>query len=89
MGFKVAGQIVLRAAGLREDHGLARSAHGAHALKALLQRRQQRVGLLVFADVSSQAQVFVQLGQLFAHDAYACLLAPTVLMARAKRYASS
>jgi hypothetical protein len=43
MGFKVAGQIVLGAAGLREDHGLARRAHGAHALKALVQRRQQRM----------------------------------------------
>ena len=68
VGFEVAGQIVLRATGLREDHRLAGRTHGAHALKALLQRRQQRVGLLVFADVAGQSQVAVQLGQFLAHQ---------------------
>jgi hypothetical protein len=39
-----------------------------HALEALVQRRQQRMGLLVFTDVACQAQVLVQFGQFLAHQ---------------------
>ena len=68
VGFKVTRQVVLCAPRLGKDDGLAGCAHGAHALEALVQRRQQRMGLLVFADVACQAQVLVQLGQFLAHQ---------------------
>lgn len=62
MGFEIAGEIFLGAAGLGEDDRLACSAHLRHAGEALIQCIQESMRFLVFPDAAGDGQIILNFG---------------------------